>query len=100
MESNALIAYNASGGTDANAATMEGHEQEGVSEGLQIMGAPELQAERSESRNARVLKATSGNATKRKVKAETRHGAKGSTSLAALKMIAKQGANDKSQLEE
>ena len=52
-------------------------------------------------RNPGVLKATSGNAAKRKGKAEMRHGAKErSTSLTALKMIARQGANEKSQLED
>ena len=88
LEGNALVTYNASGGTDANAATMEGPEQEGLSERLQIMDVPELQTE-SESRNSGILKAISGNATKRKGKAETHHSAKGSTSLATLKMIAK-----------
>ncbi len=100
MESNALVAYNATGGTDAIAATMEGQEQEEVSERLQIIGSPDLQIERSKLRNTGVLKATSGNAAKRKAKTETRHGTKGSTSLTALKMIAKQGADEKSQLEE
>ena len=100
MESNALVAYNATGGTDAIAATMEGQEQEEVSERLQIVGSPDLQMERRKLRNTGVLKATSGNATKRKAKTETRHSTKGSTSLTTLKMIAKQGADEKSQLEE
>lgn len=51
--------------------------------------------------NHGVLKATSGNAVKWKTKAEMRHGARErSTSLATLKIIAKQGADEKSQLEE
>lgn len=98
MESNALVAYNATGAT-ATAATTEGQEQEEMSERLQILGSPDLQIERSKLRNTGILKATSGNAAKRKAKTETRHGT-GSTSLTALKMIAKQGADEKSQLEE
>lgn len=99
MESNALVAYNATGGTDAETATMR-QEQDEMGENLQISGVPELQTERCESRNSGVLKATSGNAAKWKAKAETRHGAKErSTSLTALKMIARQGADEKSQLE-
>lgn len=51
-----------------------------------------------------VLQPVSGNAAgdrKMKRKAETRHAAKeGSTSLNALEMIARQGAGEKSQLEE
>lgn len=98
MESNALVAYNATGGT-ATAATMEGQEQEEMSKRWQILGSPDLQIERSKLRKTGALKATSGNAAKRKAKTETRHGTR-STSLTALKMIAKQGADEKSQLEE
>ncbi len=71
-----------------------------MSERLQITGVPDLQIGKSELRNTGVLKATSGNAAKRKSKTETRHSTKGSTSLTALKMIAKQGADEKSLLEE
>ena len=53
MESNALVANNATGGTDAIAATMEGQEQEEVNERLQIIGSPDLQIERSKLRNTK-----------------------------------------------
>ena len=99
IESDALVAYNATGGTDATAATTEGQEQDEMNETLQILGIPDLQIERSKLGNTGVLKTTSGNAAKRKAKTETRHGIK-STSLTMLKMIAKQGADEKSQLEE
>lgn len=98
MEGNALIAYSATCGTDATAATTEGQEQGEMSQSLQILGTPDLQIERRKLRNTGVLKTPSGNATKRKAKTETRHGT--ATNLSALKMIAKQGADEKSQLEE
>ena len=99
MESDALVAYNAIDGTDA-IPTTTGQEQEGMSEMVQITGVPDLETEGRKLRNTGVLKATSGNAAKRKSKTETRHSTKGSTSLTALKMIAKQGADEKSLLEE
>ncbi len=69
--------------------------------GLQPTCQSGLEIERNQLGNPGVLKATSGNAAKRKGKAETRLGVKDrSTNLAALKMIARQGADEKSQLEE
>ncbi len=98
---NALIVYNATDATDATTATMEGHEEEAGSQSLMISRQLEREMEKNQLGNPEVLKATSGNAAKRKAKAETRHGAKErSTGLTALKMIAKQGADEKSQLEE
>ena len=95
--SNALIAYNA---TNATSAT-RGHEEEAGSQSLMISCQLGREMEKNQLGNPEILKVTSGNAAKRKPKAETRHGAKErSTSLAALKMIAKQGAYEKSQLEE
>ena len=93
--SNALIAY------DATAAIMEGHEEESGSQNMMITRQLEREMEKNQLGTSGVLKATSGNAAKRKTKvAETRHGAKErSMSLTALKMIAKQGADEKSQLE-
>ena len=98
MEGNALIAYNATCGNDAIDTTTEGQEQEEMNETQQILGAPDLQIERRKLRNNGVLRTTSGNTVKRKGKTETRHST--TTSLTALKMIAKQGADEKSQLEE
>lgn len=96
--SNSLIAYDA---TDATTATMEGQVQETGSQSLLITRQFELEMEKNQLGNPGVLKAISGNAAKWKAKAETRHSAKErSTSLAALKMIARQGADEKSQLEE
>ncbi len=78
---------------------MEGWVQETGSQSL-ITRQLELELERNQLGNPGVLKAISGNAAKWKAKAETRHGAKErSTSLTALKMIARQGADEKSQLE-
>lgn len=68
MKSNVLIAYNAFGKTNANAVTMKGYKQGKKSKRLQIMGAPELQAERNKLRNSGVFKATSRNAMKQKTK--------------------------------
>lgn len=94
---NALIAYDA---TDATAAT-RGQEQEEGRQSLQIICQKELQTERNELGNPGILKPTSGNAAIRKAKTETRHGVKErSTNLTALRMIARQGADEKSQPEE
>ena len=98
---NALIAYDATDATTATTATMEGQEQEAVSQSLQTACQSELETERIQLGNPGVLKPISGNAVIRKAKAETRHGAKDrSSNLAALRMIARQGADEKSQLEE
>ena len=98
---NALIAYDATDATTATTATMEGQEQEAVSQSLQTACQSELETERTQLGNPGVLKPISGNAVIRKAKAETRHGAKDrSSNLAALRMIARQGADEKSQLEE
>ena len=96
--SNALIAYDA---TNATATAIKGQEEEVESQNMMITRQLEREMEKNQLGNSGVLKATSGNATKRRTKgAETRHGAKErSTSLTTLKMIAKQGADEKSQLE-
>ena len=102
--SNALIAYNATDATDATdatTATMEGQMQETGSQSLMITRQLELEMERNQLGNPGVLKPISGNAAIGKAKAETRHGAKErSTNMTALKMIAKQGADEKLQLED
>lgn len=99
MESDALIVFNASGETNGITATTEGQEQK-MSKRLQTTGVPNLQYRKSQSRNTGVLKATSGNAAKQKSKTETRHNTKRSTTLITLKMIARQGVDEKSPLEE
>ena len=70
-----------------------------MSKMIQITGMLDLEIERRKLRNTGVLKTTSGNVAKQKSKTETRHSTKGSTSLTALKMIAKQGTDEKSLLE-
>lgn len=87
---NALIAYNATNATDATSATREGLEEEAGSQSLMISRQLERKMEKNQLGNPEILKVTCGNAAKRKPKAETRHGAEErSTSLTALKMIAK-----------
>ncbi len=97
--SNALIAYDgsdATDATDATAATRGGQEQEEGRQILQITYQKELQTERNELGNPGVLKPTSGNAAIQKAKTDTRHGVKErSTNLTALRMIARQGADEK-----
>lgn len=100
VESKVLIAYDATNATSTTNKAMDGHEEE---VGLSLIIVHQLEQEMGKNQlgNHGVLKATSGNVVKRKTKAETRHGAKErSTSLATLKLIAKQGADEKSQLEE
>ena len=55
IESDALVAYDASGEIDAIAAATEGQEQEEMSERLQITGMPDRQIERNILRNTGVL---------------------------------------------
>ncbi len=102
--SNALIAYNATDATDATdatTATMEGQMLETGSQSLMITRQLELEMERTQLGNPGVLKPISGNAAIGKAKAETRHGAKEkSINMTALKMIARQGADEKLQLED
>ena len=101
VEGNALVAYDATDSNDATNATTGGQGQGVVGAGLQPTCQSGPEVERNQLGNPGVLKATSGNAAKRKGKAETRLGVKDrSTNLAALKMIARQGADEKSQLEE
>ena len=101
VESNALVAYNGPDATNATAATTGRQKRDAGRQNLQIMGQEELETERNQLGNPGILKATSGNAAIRKAKAETRHGAKDRpTNLTALRMIARQGADEKSQLEE
>ena len=102
MESDVLIAYNASDETDAIqiTATTEEQKQEKMCKRLQITGVPDLQNKISKLKNIGVLKATKANAAKWKSKTGTSHSVKKSTSLNMLKMIARQEANKKSQLEE
>lgn len=96
---NALITYDATIAANATTAAMEGHEEE-VGLDLMITRQLEQEMEKNQLENPGVLKATSGNAAIRKTRADTRYGAKErSTSLAMLKIIAKQGADEKSQLE-
>ena len=98
---NGSDATDATDATAAMAATRGGQEQEAGRQILQIMCQEEQQTERNESGNLGILKPTSGNAAIRKAKTDTRHGVKErSSNLTALKMIARQGADEKSQLEE
>ena len=69
MESNALTAYDATAGTDATAATTEGPQDQETARKLQMSCLPELQI-RTKLGNPGVLKATSGNAAKRKGKTD------------------------------
>ncbi len=72
-----------------------------MNQSLQIACQPELETERNQLGNPGVLKPISGNAGIRKAKAATRHGAKDrSSNLTALKIIARQGADEKSQFED
>lgn len=90
--------------SDASATTTRGyfhHEPEGEEEDPQqtrYITWPGQEAEKS-----LILQPVAGNSKSRKMKGkmETRHGVKErATSVAALKMIARQGADEKSQLEE
>ena len=76
MGRNALIAYDTTDATTATTATTEGQKQEAVSQSMQTACQSELETERNQLGNLGVLKSISGNATIRKAKAETRHGAK------------------------
>lgn len=100
MESNALTVYNATDGTNATTATTKRPQDQETVKKLQILCQSELQMG-TELGNPEVFKATGRNAAKRKRKTKTRLGVKDkATNLAALKMIARQGADEKSQLEE
>ena len=69
MESNALTAYDATARTDATAATTKGPQDQETARKLQMICLPELQI-RTKLGNPGVLKATSGNAAKRKGKTD------------------------------
>lgn len=76
---------------------IEGQEHEAASQEGQMIRQPAVGVERNRSGNAGVLRAASGG----KSKVETRHSAKDRpSSIIALKLIAKQGADKKEQLEQ
>lgn len=101
VKGNALVMYDATNPNDATIATIGGQKQGVVDAGLQPTCQLGLEIERNQLGNLGVLKTTSGNAAKWNGKAETRLGIKvRSTNLATLKMIARQRADEKLQLEE
>ena len=92
VESNALVAYDASDATEATAATMKGQKQEIESQSLLNARQLELEIERNQLGNLGILKATSGNTVKRwKMRQETRAITRaGKLAEAAIKQIATQ----------
>ncbi len=77
---------------ESGATEAAGHEQEVLSQALQIARQLELESEKSRLANPEVLKSTSGNATKRlKMRQETRVATRATkTAEAAMKQIATQ----------
>ena len=62
VRKNTLIAYDATDVTTATIATIEGQEQEAMSQSLQTVYPSELETERIQLGNPKVLKPISGNA--------------------------------------
>ena len=92
MEEYEDMGSDASDMRDASGTANKGQEREAASQEGQTMCQPAVGVERNRSGNAGVLKAASGG----KSKIETRHSAKDRpSSIIALKLIAKQGADEK-----
>lgn len=97
---NMLIMYDVTDTTTATTTTMEGQKQEVLSQSLSTAYQLELETKKNQLENTRVLKFISENAVIQKAKAETCHNMKDqSSNWIALRMIAQQGADEKSQLE-
>lgn len=101
--SNSLIAYNVTGttnATDVTTATLERQMQETKSQSLMITSQLELEIKRNKLGNCRVLKLINRNRVIGKAKVRTQYDVKErSTNMTVLKMIAKQEADEKLQLE-